>query len=188
MQAVLLMHELPYVPLQQPAFRLPETMLCAASGGHLDAGAVLAALPGALPLGQAHATLAALLEGRQHAARQGAVVRSLRKAAHLAAASTRAEVQSGLTADPLHPSEQRRSFRASPLESGPAAAQPGRVWDCSIRIPQTDVCCVRATQLLGRRVAMSAERSCQACHNRIGNKMFAVYPSGVTVSWPPAAA
>lgn len=28
---------------------------------------------------------------------------------------------------------------------------------------------------------MSAERSCQACHNRIGNKMFAVYPSGVLV-------
>lgn len=37
-------------------------------------------------------------------------------------------------------------------------------------------------QMLGRRVPMSAERSCQACHNRIGNKMFAVYPNGVLVS------
>jgi Vacuolar sorting protein 39 domain 2 len=36
--------------------------------------------------------------------------------------------------------------------------------------------------MLGRRVSMSAERSCQACHNRIGNKMFAVYPNGVLVS------
>lgn len=39
-----------------------------------------------------------------------------------------------------------------------------------------------ATQMLARRVPMSAERSCQACHNRIGNKMFAVYPNGVLVS------
>jgi hypothetical protein len=115
--------------------RLPAsgTVLCAAPGGHLDAGAVLAALPGALPLGQAAATLAALLGGRQHAARQGAVVRSLRKAAHLAAASTRAEVQPVLTAGPLYPSEQRRSFRASPLESGPAAAQPGGACGRSMR-------------------------------------------------------
>jgi Vacuolar sorting protein 39 domain 2 len=175
-----------------PAFRLPPSgfrtnVLCAASGEHLDAGAVLAALPGALPLGQAAATLAALLAGRQHAARQGAVVRSLRKAAHLAAASTRAEVQLYLQHIPFTLLSSEDHSEPRPWNLVPRLLSLAGSGTAAYGL-QTDVCCVRATQLLGRRVAMSAERSCQACHNRIGDKMFAVYPSGVTVRWPTAGA
>ena len=87
------MCELALLPLQCPPSMF-HFLCCAASGEHLDAGAVLAAL----------------LAGRQHAARQGAVVRSLRKAAHLAAASTRAEVPCASLQPPLRP--LRAMFRA----------------------------------------------------------------------------
>jgi Vacuolar sorting protein 39 domain 2 len=67
-------------------------LAAAHSGEHLDPATVLAALSEETPLAEAHMVLAALLAERQHHARQGGVVRALRKSAHLAAAATRAEV------------------------------------------------------------------------------------------------
>ncbi len=53
---------------------------------------MLEAVPAGASLADAQATLAAVLGQRQHAVRQGALLRQLRKSAALAATSTRAEV------------------------------------------------------------------------------------------------
>lgn len=77
-----------------------------AAGEHLDPGAVLAALPDATPLAEAQQALAALLAERQHRCRDGAVVRSLRRSTHLAAAATRAEVRGNILLLPGGPCQR----------------------------------------------------------------------------------
>lgn len=79
--------------------RLKQSRLRRCAGEHLDPAAILAALPEAMPLAEAHTTVAALLAERQHHSRQGAVVRALRRSAHLAASATRAEVTTPVDCD-----------------------------------------------------------------------------------------